>query len=306
MAKIIFLVLFMIGIFPAAKAKEVLLDRIVAAVDQTAFTQSEVQRWQSNLALRHQVAPFIYTKDRYTDRELLQIAIDTLVIRAALKENGQQISDAQVEMQIKENEQRLHTTRAVLKEFLRENKMSFDEYFELMRESFERSIFIHQIINPIVTITDQEVQNAYYKIHQGGNTKTFRYELVSFHIEENKIDATWKAKLTKELKKFQNSGVLPEPLRDISVDQLGELDEDGLAKPIAQVVASTQVGEFSQPVIINDQVYVFFVKNKKAATTANYQATQEAIRQHLFQERALSVARMWLDRERMKHYIALR
>ena len=287
-------------------AKEVLLDRIVAAVDQKSFTQSEVRRWQQNLDLRHQVAPFIYLKTTYTDQDLLQIAIDTMVIRAALKENGQSVSDGQVEMQIKDTENRLHTNRTALKGFLRENQMSFDEYFELMRESLERSFFIHQIINPLVTITEQEVKNTFYKIHQQGNTKTFRYELVSFHIEQHKIDAAWQAKLPAELKKFQNSGILPDPIRDISVDQLGELEEDGLAKPIASVVAKTAVGEFSAPVIINDQVYVFFVKHKKEVETANYRASQEQIRQHLFEERALSVARIWLDRERTKHYIALR
>ena len=290
----------------ASLAKEVLLDRIVGAVDQKSFTQSEVRRWRQNLDLRHQVAPFIYPKTNYSDQELLQIAIDSLVIRAALKENGQSVSDGQVEMQIKDTENRLHTNRAALNAFLRENQMSFDEYFELMRESIERSFFIHQIINPLVTITDQEVKNAFYKIHQQGNTKTFRYELVSFHIEQNKIDANWQAKLPEELKKFQNSGILPDPIRDISVDQLGELEEDGLAKPIANVVAHTAVGEFSAPVVINDQIYVFFVKYKKEVETANYRASQEQIRQHLFEERALSVARIWLDRERTKHYIALR
>ena len=122
-------------------AKEVLLDRIVAAVDQKSFTQSEVRRWQQNLDLRHQVAPFIYLKTTYTDQDLLQIAIDTMVIRAALKENGQSVSDGQVEMQIKDTENRLHTNRAALNSFLRENQMSFDEYFELMRESLERSFF---------------------------------------------------------------------------------------------------------------------------------------------------------------------
>ena len=47
--------------------------------------------------------------------------------------------------------------------FLKSNDLTFNEYFEVIRETIEFNIFNGRVIQPLITITDQEVKNLFYK-----------------------------------------------------------------------------------------------------------------------------------------------
>ena len=83
------------------------------------------------------------------------MSINRFLIRAKLEELGYVVDDDQVEGQIKSTEDRLRLNRAALLSFLQSNGLTFDEYFEVIRESIEFNIFFSRVIQPLITVTDQ-------------------------------------------------------------------------------------------------------------------------------------------------------
>ena len=114
-----------------------LLDKVLAVINDEVITLSLVKRISENLVARRNIAPQIYQKDEYTEKELVTLRIQRALVREKLKEIGFDVSDEQVEVQIKQTEQNLNLDRRALLEFLSASNMTFDEYFELIREAIE-------------------------------------------------------------------------------------------------------------------------------------------------------------------------
>ena len=151
-----------------------LLDKIVAVIDDTPYTLSQVKRRMANIEARRGISPFIYRPGEKVDQQyIVKAMINQSLIRSHLTEMGHFVGDGQVERQIGETQRRLGLSRKALLDFLRNNKMTFDEYFELVKESIEFNIFQETVIRPLVSVTDQEIKNEYYKRNKENKTLSF-------------------------------------------------------------------------------------------------------------------------------------
>ncbi|MFI5391552.1 MAG: hypothetical protein ACHQYQ_09335, partial [Bacteriovoracales bacterium] len=147
-----------------------LINKIIAVFDDQIITLAQAQRISDTLKARKTISPKYADKETFTLAEIARIQIESFLIRNKLEEMGYIIDDNQVETQIKETEKRLNLTRDALLQFLTTNNMTFEEYFDLVRQSIEHNIFSGRVIEPLVTITDQEIKNTFYKKNIGDNT----------------------------------------------------------------------------------------------------------------------------------------
>ncbi len=296
-------ILVLLTVFTSFGLRAELLDKIMAIYDDQPILLSQLKRTQTNIPARRNISPQIFSKSKYSLEELAKMKIRSMLIRAKLNEMGYIVSDDQVESSIKGTEQRLGLNRAALLNFLENNDFAFDEYFELIRESQEFGLFVSRVIQPLISITEQDIKNAYYQKYKSKKSLSFSYNLVDFSISEDALNKSQLAKLKPTLVDFQQNGVLPEAYSSVSTNELGNLSEESLIAPIKQSLIKTNEGEFSEPVLLGGLYHVFYVKKKDLVESTDYLEKKNEIYSELFGSAIDTISDSWFNTEMSKHYI---
>lgn len=293
------LLTFLVSISPEAK----LLDKIMAIYDDQPILLSQLKRIQKNIPARRNISPQIFVKEKYGIDELAKMRIHSMLIRAKLSDMGYVVSDDQVEASIKGTEERLGLNRAALLNFLENNDFAFDEYFELIRESQEFGLFVSRVVQPLISITEQDIKNAYYKKYSSKKSLSFSYNLVDFAISEGALSKAQVVNLRPTLIDFQQNGVLPEAYSSVSTNELGDLSEESLIPPIKKSLTKANEGEFSQPVLLGGTYHVFFVKKKDLVESSDFLEKKNQIYSELFRKAIDKISESWFKTEMAKHYV---
>jgi peptidyl-prolyl cis-trans isomerase SurA len=280
-----------------------LLDKIAGVINDKVFSLSELKRIQSTVSARKEIAPFIYTKNKYTINDILKLQHRVFIVKDKLSEQGFVVSDDSVEARIKDTEKRLGLSRNDLLDFLASKRISFNEYFELIREATEYNIFNRRIIAPLVNITDQEIKNHYYKIHKSNKALSFKYQIVDFYLPESKVLKQDRKRLSYILEEYQKTGNLPAIYRDIETSNLGDVSDDDLPKELSSILKKTDEGSFSKPYIKNKLVHLFYVKKKDLTASQDFISKKSMIYNNIYMKRSKSITANWFSREALNYFV---
>lgn len=298
----LFILLLLLSVGPV-HAQEKLLDKIVAVVNTRVFSLSELKRVEDTLPARKEISPVVYTKNSYSEKELLNLMIQAFIIRDKINAQGYVINDDAVESRIKMTEERLGLRRADLLSFLKSKNITFEEYFEIIRETMEYNIFATKIIAPLISVTEQEIKNEYYRRNSSNNALSFRYNLVDFYISESNLVDKDRKKFLGVLKDYQLTGKLPEEYRSLETNHLENISEDGLNKELAAALKPTAEGSFSDAVILGGNLHVFYVQKKDLVESQDFARAKEQIQNEIFVNKGKMVSTNWFDREYSNYYI---
>ncbi|MFZ4712921.1 MAG: hypothetical protein ACOYL6_04370 [Bacteriovoracaceae bacterium] len=279
-----------------------LMDKVMAIFNSKVITLSQIERVESNLAARKNVSPQIYNKDKMSEKEVAELIIHQGMVRDKLVSIGYNVTDEQVEEQIKSTEKRLGLGRAELLKFLSTNNLSFDEYFEIIRETIEFNIFSSRVVMPLISITEQQIKNNYYNRYLGNKTVSFKYGLTDYYLNSS-MTADETKNFRETIMRYHSSGIIPESMKSIETNQLENLSEEGLTGDLIKELKQTDEGSFTKIVEINGAKHIFFVKKKDLVESEEYIQTKEKIRSELFEESAKSLTAVWFERESSKHFI---
>lgn len=279
-----------------------LLDKVVAIFNSNIITSSKIERISTNIPARKNVSPQIYNKDKYQDKDLIDLLINSLMVREKLTTIGYTVTDEQVDEQIKSTEKRLNLTRKDLLAFLNTNNLTYDEYFEVIRETIEYNIFVSRVIVPLVSVTDQQIKNTYYNKYLGNKTVSFKYSLIDYSIVQP-LKPTELNLFKDAITKFHSSGVIPEQFKTVEQNQLENLSEDGLTQDLVKNLKTTDEGKFTSPVLINGTYHVFYVKKKDLVESDLFMQAKDKIKAELTDEATISITKIWFQRESAKHFI---
>ena len=281
-----------------------LLDKIVAVVNDRTYTLSQVERRITNIDARRQISPFIYKAGiRPTLKSMVETMVNQFFIKEHLTTLGYTVGDSQVERQIQETQRRLGLTRSALLQFLQNNRMTFDEYFELIRETIEFQLFQERVISPLISITDQEVKNEYYKNNKSNRMLSFNLSLVGFSLAKAGLNQNDVKKLPSVFKTFQETGNLPERFSKVQASDLGVIKEDGLEPRIQNAVKNVQEGQFSPAIAIGNDYHVFFVKKRDIVESDDFLRVKNRLTATLYMQRSESALELWFEREMAKYYV---
>lgn len=286
-----------------AHAQEKLLDKIVAVVNTRVFSLSELKRIEDTLPARREISPIVYNKSKYDNKEILNLMIQAFIIRDKINAQGYVINDDAVESRIKMTEERLGLKRADLLAFLKSKNITFEEYFEVIRETMEYNLFATKIIAPLISVTEQEIKNEYYRRNSSNNALSFKYNLVDFYIPEKNLIDKNQQRFLNVLKDYQLTGKLPEEYRSLETNQLDNISEDGLNKELAQALKPAAEGSFSAPVNLGGNIHVFYVQKKDLVESIEFTRAKEQIQNEIFVTKGQMVSTNWFDREYANYYI---
>ena len=280
-----------------------LLDKIAAVIDNEVITLSMIKRVQSSLPARKSVSPFIYKKNSYTQKEIVELLVKRQVVRAKLKEIGYIVSDDQVEAEIKNREQKLGLSRAQLLQFLKGNGTNYEEFFEITREAIEFNRFNSWVIIPLVSVSEQEMKNEFFKQNVNNKTISFKYTLVDFSIEPDKLPKSkWKT-FKNIMIDFQKGASLPKKYSSIESTTLGDIQAENLTKELQKLLSRTQEGEFTDPINMFGKTHIFYVKNRDVVESELFMNSKNALRARIYERKAREVTKIWFAREESNHYI---
>lgn len=286
-----------------AFAQETLLDKIVAVVNTKVISLSEIQRMKDTVDARREISPMIYSKEDYSKQELLNIMIKTFIIRDKINAQGYVINDDAVESRIKATEERLGLKRSDLLSFLKSKGLTYEEYFEVIRETMEYNVFASRIIAPLISVTEQEIKNEYYRRNSTNNALAFKYKLIDFYVPETNLIENNKNKFLAVLKDYQLTGKLPEEYRSLETNNLENLSEDSLSPELAKILKTTPEGTFSKPISINGYLHAFYVQKKDLVESQDFLRSKDQIQNEIFMEKGSAVSENWFDREYSNYYI---
>jgi peptidyl-prolyl cis-trans isomerase SurA len=293
--------LLLLTLINPANAK--LIDKIAGVINDKVFTLSEVKRIKSTIDIRKEIAPFIFTKNKYSQQDVLRILQHSYIVRDKLEELGFIISDDSVEDRIKETERSLKLNRDDLLVFLASKGITFNEYFEIIRSAMEFNIFNRRIIAPLVTITDQELKNVYYKTDSRAKSSSFNYNVIDFNISVNKIQKSDIKNFPNVLSIYRKTGNLPEIYSSLSTDELGELSNEDIPKSLQKVFRVTSEKSFSRPYISDGTLHVFYLVKKEIADSSDFLEKKRRIYSKLFMTRSSKLSQNWFSRESLKYYV---
>ncbi|EQC52149.1 SurA domain-containing protein [Bacteriovorax sp. DB6_IX] len=280
-----------------------LLDKIAAVIDNEVITLSMIKRVQSSLPARKSVSPFIYKKPSYSNQEVVELLVKKYVVRAKLKEIGYIVSDDQVESEIKSREQKLGLSRPQLLQFLKNNGTNYEEFFEITREAIEFNRFNSWVIIPLVSVSEQEIKNQFFKENVNNKTVSFKYTLVDFSIEPNKVPKSkWKT-FKNIMIDFQKGAPLPKKYSSIESTTLGDIKAENLTKDLQKLLVRAQEGQFTDPINMFGKTHIFFVKNRDVVESELFLNSKNMLRAKIYEQKAREVTKIWFAREEANHYI---
>lgn len=285
----------------AANAK--LLDKVAGVVNDKIYTLSEISRIKNTVSIRKEIAPFIYNKDEFSNLEILTLLQNSYIIRDKLSELGFVISDDAVEDRIKATESGLKLNRAELLKFLDSKGITFNEYFDLIKNAMEFNVFQGRIIGPLITITDQELKSYYYKLNTNNSALSFQYKVVDYTLAEDKVLKEDQQQLTAIFEEYRNSGNIPQIYSSFATNDLGKVSDEDLPKELSSILRKTDEKSFSKLYIKGGQIHLFYVVSKELAASSDFLEKKNFLYQQIFQERSERITANWLSRETLDYYI---
>lgn len=247
----------------------------------------------------------IYSENKYSPRQILDIMIRSSIIRDKINAQGYVINDDAVESRIKMTEEKLGLKRADLLNFLKSKGLTYEEYFEIIRETMEYNIFASRIIAPLISVTEQEIKNEYYRRNSTNSALSFKYNLVDFFIGEDKLIDKDETKFQAVLRDYQLTGKLPSEYSSLETNNLENLNEDALPKELSSVLKNTAEGAFSRTITLSGYMHSFYVQKKDLVESQDFQKFKEQIQNDIFATKGKAVTNNWFEREFSNYYIKI-
>ena len=159
------------------------------------------------------------------------------------------------------------------------------------------------MIQPLITITDQEVKNEYYNKEKAQQIVTYKYSLIDFKIKKTPQTTRNIKQLRSAIANYRKSGKLPKAFSELKTQTMDDIPGEGVNKKLRQILKKTPKGGYTPPVLLGSTFHVFFIKSKEQDTTEDFESAKNRIRAKLFNESLESVSKNWFESEARKHYI---
>jgi peptidyl-prolyl cis-trans isomerase SurA len=316
----ILLTIGILSIGVAAASDAMLVDRIVAVVNEDIITLYDL-----NLALQPyeaKIKALNYSPEKEREAlfklraELLNQIIDEKLTDQAVKRNNIEVSEKEIDATI----ERIKAARSLTDEDIRAGialqGLTMEGYRKAIKEQLLRSILVNREIKSKIVITEDEIKK-YYETHREKYAGETKYHIWSIFIRSSEVvDESTKAlalekmeSIITKLKQGQAFESLAAQKPDSSMDpegaDLGLYRLDELSPQLQKTVKDMKAGDFS-PILKTDMGYQIIYVQKIIHTDAKSMADVKAeIQQTLYEDAVENRFQTWLKNLRKKSYIKI-
>lgn len=298
---------------PAAQA--VVLDRLEASVNSALILKTDVSKFRTLLGLRSQLDPLFATtplaqkQASATDAEIINFLIDEKLITSLFS-----VSDSDVEQAISAIVTSNRTDRDALKEALRSQGFSFDDYFEQIRIGKAKHDLIDREIRMKISVSEDDIRN-YYTNHyarQAGEAVSHQLQLIFVALKTYKTPQLARQAAQRALDAIRGGEAFEEVAKRSSDDpnasnggDLGMLGEDSMNPALLEQVRKLKVGEVSE-IFGSDKTggySIVKVVDRKSTDSERFNKLKDEIRNQLAATEYQRQVQLWLERQRQRSFI---
>ena len=282
-------------------AQPVLVDKIVAVVDDYPLLHSEVE---DKLSAGPLVILTDFPADNMTSRRRRAIndLINLQLVREALAERDVEVSDRQVERRIDDFLASRNLNRADLKDFLQAQGKSYRQYQQDFRTQMMVDLFYRSLIVPQIKITTADVYTYYLKKSgRTGDLTTVDLRQILISTDKQQAD-----QLYRQLQQGLAFGKAIERYHDSRVtSDMPKILLKDLAPELRVEVESLDVGSFSKPIKTALGYHLFQVVAKQQHTDEKFLAGKDQLELELKNQELARQTRLWLAKRHQQINITL-
>lgn len=295
-----------------------LVDKVVAVVNDSPITLSDVERYKKKLqtgglmdeALLRTTDSASLLKERSA---LLNHMIDEKIIDTEVKHRNMEVTIERVEQEIRSIAKNNGISRQQLQTALQTKGVTVSQYQDFIKTSLERQSLIEREVTSRIRISDEDI-NSYYLTKKGPSAaQVFEYSLSHILLspknggEESALN---RAKSVEEkLKAGQSFDKLAEKYSDdpsfSKGGPLGVFRAGEMVKELEQAVRKTGPGEVT-PIVKTPVGYQIVKVNKRTLISdPKLEEERENIRHTLSVDAFKRQLRLWLNQKRDDSFIKI-
>ena len=302
---IFFLSIFLTIISFSARAEVV--DEVVAVVNNDIITLSELIR----------VAQLHFSNaDSPHYREVLEKLIDQKLIDQATKDMPIKVGEKEIDAMIQGFKQNNKITDAQLKDALRQQGLTWEEYRNEIREGIRRNQVITQMLRSQISVTEKEIMD-YYQKHPDDFFEPAQVKLEQIFfpfpdqatpekkkaISQTAEESLKKIKAGEDFQKVAKGLNLPE---NNTFCDIGTYKKGDLVNMLDQEAFTLKLGEISNVISTNKGCCIIRVLERFEEKTKKIEEVHEAISNYLFQQKMEGKLQEWLQELRTNAYIDIK
>ena len=293
----------------------VLLDRIVATVNNEAITWSELRKTvelESKESLRNLTEEEKEKKLNDLEKQFLDILIDMKLQLQEARKIGYSVSPAEINEAIEDIKSKYGLTDESLTESLKAENLTLEEYREKLKEQITISKLVRFEVRNKILISDKAIEE-YYEAHRKvfQNEEQFRIRQILFLADSSSKKPEVEAKAQEVLRRIRNgedfSMLAGEFSDDVSREfggDLGYVNRSNLLNEIAEAASGLKPGEVSKPFWGPKGLHIIKLEEKKEGDSID--KVRERIKEILFEKVFQSKYEDWVKQLREKAYIEIK
>ena len=296
----------LLWLFWVSLGQAVIVDRIVAVVNDEVITLSELDEAAAPLYQKYlsHVEDPVERENliRQIRKRVLKQLIDQKLLDQEAKRLEIKVSDREIDSFIENIKQQNHLSDEKFREFLAAQGLTYEEYRKQVAEQIKRIKLVQSHVQERIVVTDEEIKD-YYRRHYLSQGNSL-YELAAIVVtgpEAKKRAEQAYAELKKGVP-FEEVAAKYSSLKG-SGRGLGRFRLKELAPEVREVVSKLKPGAFSGPVKVGNSWQIFKLLAVKSEGAPPLEEVRAEIEARLRQEKIDQMLQKWLKELKQKAYI---
>lgn len=310
-ARCLFILFFLFTVSGVSQAA-ILLDRVVAIVNQEVITWSELYKDMDTDAspqlreLKQDEKRKIYKEN---EESFLETLINVKLQIQEAKSAGLVVGDGEVNEAIDNIRKKYSMTDQAFEESLKKEGYTSNEYRKRLKEQILIGKVVNQQVKSKLLVTDEEVKKI---LAESRDNEGYRISQIFFRKPENSDDnRKVEERAASVLEKFRKGGNFSDLAKQYSEDRsapdggdLGFIKKDNLLREFADTVAHLKPGEVSNPFWTDRGLHIIKLEEArdKKTLTEMKEAAVKAATEKLFTDKYNA----WIKSLREKSFIEIR
>lgn len=251
--------------------------------------------------------------DQLRTKVLDQLINEELVVQR-IKELKLQVPDAEMNAAIEDVERKNNLTPETLKQALAAQGMTYEGYRAQLKKQILRYKLLSREVNYKVQVTDSEIR-TYFREHidEYRAAPKVRVSHLSFKIPPDASKETLAA-IRKQADACRDQLLSGEDFAKVLKEQgtaatggdMGMLVEKDLAKQLRKALAGLEVGQVTEPLIMNNQLNLFLVTGRNPGDIHLFDHKKPEIEEVLKQQKTEARFKEWTKELREHGHVDIR
>ncbi len=306
---------------PKKPGKQVLIERVVAVVNDTVILESEVlQRASSNAQELDEIQDPREKQRQWKTlvrQTLLDMVDEELIIQGAAEANLE-VTEDEIDKAVQEVKTNNHLSDEQLTQALAAQGYTPESYRKDVKRNILRLRAINILVRPRVTVTDDEVRAYYDKMIASKTTVTaVKVSTILIALSENASDDEKKAARTRAgnlVERAKGGEDFAKLALDNSEDQaskgsggdLGWVKRGEYPTEWEQVLFSMDKDDVRGPVEGPRGLHVFKVTDVKKDGAKPFEQMKNRLREQLYNEQLEKQTKVWLEEQKKKAHVEIK